>query len=162
MSSFIGHSLSSSNASNTNDHSHTSSLTCRSDIPAILWSIWWWNTYIKFNISSITTQLLLPYSSSTVWTTTLYITYHSHTIAPIFVSNFSINPLHRCNFLRFLYMASQLLLFNATLQYKYEKATDVSRSSRLTWIVTLFASKQCWNVSLLCFHSSPIRHCSVV
>ena len=137
----MGYIPAASNASEIDDHSHPSYPTCRSEIPSILQSIWWWNPYITFNIASVTTQLLLPYSN-TVWTTALYIISRARTVDPVFNITFTTTPHRHCDFLRFSYRVVHLLLLNRYGGSKYGKAVVDYRGSRLTvtcvgWLILL-------------------------
>ena len=161
MYSFMGHIPTLSKESSTNENSHPSFPDCQSDITAILWTTQWWNTYSNFNIASINTLLSLPYSI-TYWTTTLYIFAHARIVYPILFSTFDTTIHHRCALLRLPHRDPQSLLSNATVRPKYGKSAVESRGSRLTWMVTLLSSKQCYRVSLLSRCISPSQNCYVV
>ena len=127
----IGHIPVASKASSSNDHSHPPSPTHRYVISEIPLENLWWNPYINFSITSVATQIFLPYINN-VCTTTLYTIAHYCIVATVITKNYSTISHHCCVLLIFKYRAAHLMLLKAIVRPKYGKAAVVSSGSRLT------------------------------
>ena len=79
------------NDASIESHSHYPLSLFLADIPTIRLAILRHHTSSTAIIASVTTQIFLPYRSTT-WTTTFYIISHALIGAPVFSSTFSTTP----------------------------------------------------------------------
>ena len=99
----------------------------------------------------------LPYRITT-FTNALYILTRAFTSAPIFPITFATTPYFRCDFLKLLYNATQLLLSSMKDLLRLGKVFFSSRGPRLTLATTWFPPKHCCSISWKWQRSYTSRH----